>query len=210
MHARIEFSGDVSGILRGSLMTSMARRYMVEIGRAATLEMKIALNYRLLRTYEVTHDNDFASFLAAAVVNRIFADTTDKPAAAKFLEENEELVEAESRTLSVDHDLCELLTSTVYVRSYARFLEHGGKIGFFGNRFIGYIRATSLSFRDPSYVAVAENHLRKLCDLDPKIVEPVVNLLRLGIFRPLPWNPNEKEFYQRVHAFAIREGVTFK
>jgi len=46
-------------------------------------------------------------------------------------------------------------------------------------------------------------------ELDNRVVEPLITLLTLGIFEPLPQNPDSQEIYTGVHAFAVKAGVRF-
>ncbi len=185
----------------------IVKDYLVKIGHRTAAEMKTGLGLRSLREFRPRYGEEFAYYLSAAVVNRVFSERAREPDAARFVEEHADLVDKEARILSSDDPLCQLLTSSVYSLSYARHIEGGGKTGFFSNPYIGYIRAVGRSFHDPSYIEISTD---LACKLETSVIEPVWTLLHLGLFRPLPHNPDSKQIYERVHEFAVREGVAFK
>ncbi|MGD0222730.1 MAG: hypothetical protein ABSF71_10355 [Terriglobia bacterium] len=151
---------------------------------------------------------EFASFLAAAVVNRVFCEEAAQPDASRFLAENRELVEKEAASLSSDNSLCYLLTCSVYLHCYSRHVQRGGKHGFLYNPYLGYIRALSHPVDDwTTYNEICSRFEEKL---DHAVVEPLQSLLQLGIFRPLPRNPNARDIYSQVHLFAVSQGVKFQ
>jgi hypothetical protein len=180
--------------------------YLVKVGHQTALEMKLALGLRLLVKYQARFPDATAHFLAASVTNRVFSEQSEQIEAQSFAQHNSELIEKEVRLIGADNKLSELVTSSIYNLCYARYVETGGKRGFFANNFLAYIRALSRSVEDSSYIDLATEVAAKL---DRTVVEPIWTLLELGIFRPLPRNPDSKEIYSRVHAFAVGEGVRF-
>lgn len=185
----------------------LAGRYLIEIGHRTALEMKFGLAKMLLQRYKAEFDEDVASYLAAAVTNRVFTESPDEPGAQKFVRDNAALVENEAERVRGDSELCDLLTSATYSACYARYIETGGKRGIFSNNFLAYVRAVSKSFVDFSYIDISANLATAL---PRSVVESFLTLLKLGIFRPLPRNPDSKEIYRRVHDFAVTQGVAFK
>ena len=181
--------------------------YLVRIANHTANEMKLAIATGLLRKYEGIYGREFASLLAAAVSNRVFCEEASQPHARRFLAENRERVEKEAASMSSDDSLCYLLTCSVYLYCYSRHLQRGGKHGFFYNPYLGYIRALSRLCDDWTYHEIS---IRLAEKLDYAVVEPFLSLLELGIFRPLPRNPDERKIYSQVHSFAVSQGVKFQ
>lgn len=176
------------------------------MGRQTVQEMQAALGIRLLRQYTTQFEEDFAGFLAAAVLNKVFSQSTSQPEAAAFLQRNREVVEQEVKALSSDNELCELLSSAVYLMSYTAYLVRGGRMSLFSNRYIRYVRALNLMFDDPTYMDICNKNAMRL---DKEVLRPFWTLLHFGLFRQLPRSLNEQQMYKRVHAFAVSEHVPF-
>lgn len=184
----------------------LINQYIVDIGRQTGIEMQLALANILLTKYRAQHDEEFALFLAAAVANRVFSKLPDKAEAIRFVQQHLADIEQETRNLAKDHELCELITGAIYSQSYANHAVKGGRRGLV-NPFLGYIRALSRAVTGGDYWDSVTSFREKL---GYDVSQPLMNLVELGMFRPLPQNPNGKEIYSRVHTFAVRAGVPFK
>ncbi|HEV3480787.1 MAG TPA: hypothetical protein VGR97_00510 [Candidatus Acidoferrales bacterium] len=130
--------------------------------------------------------------LAAGVANRIFGDEASEESYRSFAGENKELVEILARRLGNEEDLCRVLSGAAYNACYARYLDAGGKRGLI-TPYLGYIRA--MSRHDWSSTA---SIFLKIEKLGKNILAPIDSMFHLGIFRPLPNNPNERNFYEAV------------
>jgi hypothetical protein len=146
---------------------------------------------------------DKAAAIAAAVTNRIFG----VPPANDYQRDNPAHIEGEARRIAEDHRLCLVLSGAAYCASYARYVTHGGSRGMFSNRFLAYVRAVS---KGSSYLDVQLKSEREIDALDAQILSPIRSMIELGIFRPLPYNPDERQFYRDAHEFAVENGVPFK
>jgi hypothetical protein len=183
--------------------------YIKEIGSATAREVQMALSLRLFQRYMKTNDGggtdhpeDEAVAIAAAVTNRVFG----QPAADEYHERNRSHIEEECRKLSSDHNLCLILSRAAYCASYARYVHRGGSRGMFSNHFLTYIRALS---KGSSYLSVQLEEQAKIDKLNQEILLPLKAMVEFEIFRPLPHNPDEREFYNMAHQFAVDNGVKF-
>jgi hypothetical protein len=182
--------------------------YINQIGFATEREAKVALYKSLVHQYSkqrtlsayVEPSGSDAGLLAAAVTNRIFGE----PAANDFQRENVQLIEGECRKLKFDHDLCVMLSGAAYNASYARYVRAGGSRGMFSNAFLAYIRALSLNAPNRDVLLKAEG---KIAKLGGDVLKPIYAMVELGLFRPLPYSPNERQFYEAVQQFALTTGV---
>jgi hypothetical protein len=155
---------------------------------------------------------DAAAALAAAVANKVFAEEPNGDDGQAFAEENEEFIEVRARKLGSDDELCAILSGAAYNTSYARYVTAGGSRGMFSNRFLTYIRAKSGLYRGDASLAALSGRLAAEIphDLGSNVLAPVQSMFTLDIFRPLPHNPNERQFYEAVHQFAIKVGLPFR
>ena len=79
----------------------------------------------------------------------------------------------------------------------------------FSSPFLAYVRAG----RDLRSRSNREIHLElgiEILTLDRHILDSMDAMQSLGIFRPLPFSPNERQFYDAVHQFALSVGVQFQ
>lgn len=184
--------------------------YIRKIGLATENEAKLGLFHLLEAEYskQLGFDEERAAALAGSVTDRVFGEEPAGDEKVAFVKANPELIEKHARELRNREDLCALLTGAAYNTCYARYLEAGGKRSMFSNPYLGYIRAgrnlLSRSSREIQLNAYAE-----ITSLDPRILRPLDAMESLGILRPLPYSPNERNFYYAVHQFAKRVGVQF-
>ena len=160
----------------------------------------------MLKKFAPQYEEEVANYLSAAVVNRLFSERPGNPDSSSFLQRNKDLVEREARAISRCEELCNLITGSLYSACYARHIEGGGKTSWWRNPYLGYIRALSRSLTDPTYIELSVQMSEQL---ELRVIEPLVTLLHLGVFRPLPRSPDSKEIYARVHAYAMQAGVEF-
>jgi hypothetical protein len=178
--------------------------YLRDLATAADGQARMALARYLSEVYAaeraVRLTEDEVAYLAAGVTNRVFGE----PPVNDFQRDQRELISKRSRELSTNDHICELVTKAAYIGCYARYVMSGGSIGVFSNHYLQYIRG--LSFASYDLVQKAQVRIRVL---GPAILAPLEAMVELGIFRPLPKNPNEKNFYAEIHEFAIASGVAF-
>jgi hypothetical protein len=180
---------------------SFVERYLSDVGLQSHDLMKITLGKLLLRRYDTTYDADFATSLAVSVANYLFCDQATNTDAQSFAEKNRELIESKAKELSTDDALCRALTCAVYNFCYGKYVESGGKVGLLLHPFLGYVRALQrvmsgkepVSFLDSSKVG-QENVL------------PLLTLLRLGLYRPLPYTPDSKVMMDEIVSFGRQTG----
>lgn len=189
----------------------MSNEYILKIGLASENEAKWGLFEFLQTEYlkEVGFDADRAAALAGAVTNRVFGEEPDGEANIAFAKKNPELIETRAREIRQDEFLCQLLSGAAYNACYARYLRAGGKRSMFSNPFLAYIRAGREATSRVNGQIVAELG-REILSLDGHILDSMDAMLSLGIFRQLPYSPNEHLFYDAVHEFARRAGVQFQ
>ena len=184
--------------------------YILKIGLATENEAKLALFHFLQAEYlkRSGFDGNRAAALAGAVTNRVFGEEAEADENAAFVRENPELIEVHARQIGQDESLCVLLSGAAYNTCYARYLRAGGKRSMFSNPFLAYVRSggdlTSDSNRQINVELYSEIKV-----LDGHILASMDAMQSLGIFRPLPYSPNERKFYDAVHQFAGRVGVQF-
>ena len=198
--------------------------YLKKIGLATENEAKAALYKFLYAEYRTragvvsqalgsetgdAHDEDFSAKLAVAVTNRVFGETASNDAGKKFGEENEKLISHHASRLSSNEKLCGIMSGAAYNTCYARFLRAGGKRGIFSNKLLAYVRALSgLNQGDESLMQLSVSLFGEIRDsLGADILAPLESMQSLGIFRPLARNPNEREYYNAVHQFAMSVAV---
>jgi hypothetical protein len=158
---------------------------------------------------------DAAASLAASVTNKVFGEEPtgdNKQQGLAFAEENKEFIEARAKRLAPDDGLCAILSGAAYNTCYARYVSAGGSRGMFSNRFLTYIRALSGLMRGDTSLATLYGKLANEIphDLGTNVLAPVESMHSLGIFRPLPHNPNERQFYEAVCQFATKAGLQLK
>ena len=190
----------------------MSDAYILKIGLATENAAKLGL-FRFLaeeykKQYESEPDPDFAEEVAATVTDRIFGEEAKQEPQVEFAKQHSNLITEQAKAIGNREELCRLLTGAAYNTCYARYLRAGGKRSMFSNPFLAYIRAgrdiSSQSSREIQVQLYGEIGL-----LGRQILRPFDTMESLGILRPLPYSPNEREFYDAVRAFAQRVGVTF-
>ncbi len=140
-----------------------------------------------------------ATELAAATGNAIFGETESRPFAEEY-----------AIALGYDDALCSILSRAAYNGCYARYLYAGGTTNPFSNPFLEFVGSMSgIYTADPQRRIKVQNRLRNAA-LMPRVLAPLDAMSSAGIFRPLPSNPNEREFYETVLRFAIEAGVDVK
>jgi hypothetical protein len=180
--------------------------YIRKIGHATETEAKIGLYYALYRRYAkdrglAAHASDEAvAKLAAAVTNKVFGERGTAEAGPCFAAENAQLIEREARQLASDEEICACLSGAGYNASYARYLEAGGSRGMFSNVFLAYVRALS-----QGDATLAARYAEQIGERGKDVLAPILSMVALGIFRPLPYGPNEREFFDAAHRFANAE-----
>ena len=131
------------------------------------------------------------------MTNKVFGERGTEEAHPRFAAEKAELIERDARLFASDGDLCACLSGADST-CYARFVDAGGSRGMFSNTFLAYIRA--LSQGDSTLTG---RFAKQIEDLGSHVLAPVRSMVSLGIFRPLPYNPNERSFYDSVHQFGV-------
>lgn len=184
-------------------------QYVEKIGAVTEIEAKVALSRFLYGQYRVQTgaDSERSSALAAAVTNRVFGEVATGDKGMTFAAENSVLIHNDARKLASDEHLCSILSGAAYNAGYARYIRSGGRRGVFANQFLTYIRSLS---RDDSYREIRDKARDGIVRLGTNILAPIESMQELGIFRPLPDNPNERQYYDAVHQFAVDSGVPFK
>lgn len=144
--------------------------------------------------------------LAAAVTNRVFGEKPTGQTGAAFAEQNKDLIDSHAQQLASDDALCSRLSGAAYNTSYGRYIAAGGSRGMFSNKFLTYIR-TLRRLHDSDCDTIRRKTAAEIKSLNEDILGPVESMICLGILRPLPDNPNERNFYDAVHQFAASTGA---
>jgi hypothetical protein len=189
----------------------VSRDYILRFGLATENEAKMGLWEFLQAEYlkRAGFDVERAAALAGGVTNKVFGAPPNNEANAAFAKENPELIEAHAREIGQNERLCMLLSGAAYNSCFARYLRAGGKCSMFSSPFLAYVRAG----RDLRSRSNREIHLElgiEILTLDRHILDSMDAMQSLGIFRPLPFSPNERQFYHAVHQFALSVGVQFQ
>jgi hypothetical protein len=145
--------------------------------------------------------------LAAQCANRVFGDKASAEKWQLFIDANSAQIEEECKCLSSDESLCQILTKVAYNAAYGRYTKAGGSVGIFSNNYLAFIRTLG---RGPSYDDFMIKKFQKINELDCETLSPIHSVIKLGLFKGLPDNPNEKQYYADVHNWAISVGVKFK
>jgi hypothetical protein len=205
------------------------KNYVAQIGTATENEAKMGLSLLFLdrftkriadsgarafehRTadigsYRPDELKEYSYTLASQCANSVFGDKASAEKWQIFIDANSAQIEEECKCLSSDESLCQLITEAVYNASYGRYTIARGSVGMFSNNHLTYIRTLR---RGPSYDDLRLKLFLKINKLDDAILSPIHSVIRLGLFRGLPDNPNEKQYYADVHNWAISVGVKFK
>ena len=154
-------------------------------------------------------NQDFAEGLAATVTDRIFGEEAKQEPQVEFAKQHRDLIDRQAKAIAEREELCRLLTGAAYNACYARYLRAGGKRSMFSNPFLAYVRA-GIDLRSQASREVQVQLYGEIGLLGRQILRPLDAMGSLGILRPLPYSPNEREFYDAVRAFAQRVGVTFR
>lgn len=187
--------------------------YVRKIGHATENEAKAALFHILYRRYardkglaEDALDDDTAK-LAAAVTNKVFGESGTEQTDPRFAAEKAELIEHDAHLFALDDEMCACLSGAAYNTCYARYVDAGGSRGMFSNTFLAYVRA--LSQGDATLTARYAERMERLGNT---ILAPILSMVSLKIFRPLPYGPNERAFYDATHQFclAAKTGKRFR
>ncbi len=163
--------------------------------------------YELYVEREALDRTTSAAALAAAVSNNVFGDDPGNEKGKIFASENEGYIELQGCKLSLDSQLCTVLTGAAYNVSYSRYIKAGGSRGPFSNVFLTYIRSLR---RDESYHDIRMKAYGKISRLRTDILKPITSMMSLGILRSFPDSPNEREYYDAAHRYAIDAGIEFK
>ncbi|MGA3373353.1 MAG: hypothetical protein ABSC48_16480 [Terracidiphilus sp.] len=150
---------------------------------------------------------EYSYTLAAQCANRVFGDKASAEKWQMFIDANSAQIGEECKCLSSDEYLCQILTKAAYNAAYGRYTKAGGSIGVLSNNYLSFIRTLG---RGSSYDDFAIKKFQKINELDCEILSPILSIGKLGLFRGLPHNPNEKQYYADVHNWAISVGVKFK
>lgn len=180
---------------------SFIERYLSDVGLQSHDLMKLALSKLLFLRYDALYDEGFATKLSVAVANYLFSDEPPATAtdARAFATEKKGLIKSKAEELSKEDFLCHALTCAIYNVCYGSYVDSGRKVGLILHPFLGFVRALQevmsgnepLSFLDPLYQKIGY-----------KNVEPLVNLWRLGLYRPLPHTPDTKIMLDEVMKFS--------
>lgn len=180
----------------------MADDYICKIGTATENTAKLALFHHLWSEYQKRgHNQEFAGGLAGCVTDRIFGEQPKGEAKIEFAQKNADLIESYAREVSRNEGLCQMLTGAAYNVCYARYLLAGGKRTPFTNPFLAYVRAgrdlTNRTNREVEIQLYSE-----ISGLGHTILAPIESMRALNIFRPLPYSPDERAFYDVVCRFG--------
>jgi hypothetical protein len=148
------------------------------------------LTFRL----EKTEEEDFACDLAGAITNYVLCRKPVSSRLEEFGKQNRSRIEAEAYALCGEHHLAELLSGAAYNICYGHYLRAGG--GQLMNKFLGFIKADSR----PG-VANPED----LNKMSAQILELILQLKRLGLWRPRGENPNEVQYFNAVKGFMEQQ-----
>ncbi len=102
--------------------------------------VKASLCRRLTAEYWRNQDQDFAAYLAAAVVNEVFSEDPRNDGERSFVEENRALIEAERRRLLTDPQLHHVVTKTLLARVTASMLFARGELTAKAARWLGRLK----------------------------------------------------------------------
>ncbi len=114
----------------------MTERYLSQIGTYTGDQMKNAL-YQLLipRYFWTLWNSESAQKLASSVVNFLFCEPGSGEI-ARFMAEQQPLIESKARELATDEAVCSTLTCAVYNFSYGRYVDSGGRWESFPHLFL--------------------------------------------------------------------------
>ena len=179
--------------------------YLKQICLATANEVKMGLALKLINRYQERdgefHSEDKIAAIVAGVVNRVFGELP----ANDFQRDNEDHMTMCGQELALDCDLCEVLSGAAYCLGYFNYIIAGGSRGMFSNHFLTYIR----SCNDPSLGELRAKARLKILKFGDRILAPLDAMQELHIYRKLGNNPNEREFYEAAHRFAVAEGIPF-
>jgi hypothetical protein len=199
-----------------SKRAGIIEKYLKDIGTATEREIKFSLATFLFKRYggelepasaEIVEifgelalpNSDECYAYAAGVTNRVFGEQLTTPFQTQHVIE----ITERAKHLSTNERLSSLITGAAFNICYARYAVAGGKHGIFSNNYLAYIRTIGRSPGSDVSFAL----FKKITYLHPDILNPLTALLELGIFRPLPRNPNSKELFNAVHEFALKVGT---
>ena len=167
----------------------MTERYLSQIGTYTGDQMKNAL-YQLLipRYFWTLWNSESAQKLASSVVNFLFCEPGSGEI-ARFMAEQQPLIESKARELATDEAVCRALTCAVYNFSYGRYVDSGGTVGIFSAPFLGFIRAIQEVTSGRERASFLESFIAKV---GSRGAQPVLRLLDCGLYRPLPHTPDSK------------------
>ncbi len=106
---------------------ALSRRRMLRKVEAGVDMVKASLYRRLAAEHWREQDHEFASILAAAVVNEVFADDPQNDGERQFVEDNRVLIGAECRRLLGDQQLHHVVTQTLLAMVKANMLVARGR-----------------------------------------------------------------------------------
>jgi hypothetical protein len=178
--------------------------YLQKIASATWNEMAMGLGIASLTRLRAYEHEGFAARLAAAIPMQIFNEPAPDPVSAAFRVEHERRIADEIKMIVSDENMCEVLSGGAYNVAYGRYIKaRGSRIK---NNYFSYILADASDAGSDQALLIAA----QLNTLDRSILRPIYSLKASRGWHPGPGNPNEKEYYERVHQFAVSVGVAFK
>jgi len=124
---------------------------------------------------------------------------------------------AAAASLKGDDELCHRLSGGMYNTCYGRYLRCGGKAGIFRNPYFEFVKAQSFMAETIRPLANAESAdpirilawVKRIEHIESaglrSSIAPMVYLAKLGLFRALPVELNERIFYEDVMRFYDRK-----
>jgi hypothetical protein len=185
---------------------AVVEKYLSKVGVQTGDGMKRILFGLLLARYRLTDKTDFADKLAASVVNSLFVETANDAELRSFAAENTTLIESKAKELSTEDPLCRALTCAIYLFSYGKYIDSGGKVGMFSQPFLGYVRALQEVIDGKQPTSFLNSFESKV---GHRNAVPLSNLWRLGLYRPLPYTPDSKHMVDEVIVFGQSVGWRF-
>jgi hypothetical protein len=208
----------------------MIAEYIVKVGAATEQDAKLALSMYFLHRFvkEGAFDNCPCAddkepwYLAAgAAMNVVFGDIDlQRPekeywrtrkgnerafarenvpdSTVQFASENGAQIEKEVNRLSPENRLCSILSGAAYNICYGRYIKAGGSRGIFSNLYITHIRTLFEMQYQELYLKTAE----QIGEIDSWILKPIDAMMRYGVLRRFPRNPNERDYFTAIHNFA--------
>ncbi len=182
---------------------SFVEGYISKVGVESVNAMKVVLYELLQKRYETEYEHDFACRLAAAVANYLFCNEPTAEEFQSFAAKNKALIESKAKQLSSEDSICKALTCSIDNFCYGKYVDSGRKIGLLMHPFLAFTRGLQQVIEGKEPVDFLDSFYPKV---GHENVKPLLNLWRLGLYRPLPHTPDSKRMMEEIARFGRSVG----